>query len=550
MHKIEIYLKQHTPIIHFQHNQDGATLRASEVKPKLDRFILTKLGENYETPIEDFFGLRKNESSKFFENKIGLELGFFATQQLQTMHSSENIQDISRAENGFYTIGKLIAQNLGITNEGGNNSSLRYKMHISAIGEVFEKNIKIINADKVASIVPSVKLSIFTLLGDNLLDEVFNYMINDYLDEFFIVTNFGYRQSRGYGSFSVLRKNKNGQYCTISEDNVLEHLSNYFCFIAYSNDIIFDEYSINVSQFYGLNKDQKDKLKKADIYFPSSINLGERFDENFYKNDNEIFVRLLSEKVNNLKKIISKKSIKESNIGNHIISNLNAKFSDIKNEVLYAYFDYLFEYLEQLSHTYKSGDSGKVRGLPHCKSKLRDNMGLQLQGNNDIVYWEKRYIKQKLSPHLPISVDSIRLNLKTERTDRDRIIDEGNPEYFFIRPLLGLAENFEFQTTNSAYKFVVSVSPVGEDDDNKADRFSSILFFKVINNHIYVCLKDVAYLRKILDKTFSLQMKIKKNNQIIGNSYDLGTIKTPLLSDKQINVLYVDIINFFKTKLL
>ena len=44
MHKLEIKLKQHTPMIHFQHDQEGATLRASEVKPKLDRFILTRLG--------------------------------------------------------------------------------------------------------------------------------------------------------------------------------------------------------------------------------------------------------------------------------------------------------------------------------------------------------------------------------------------------------------------------------------------------------------------------------------------------------------------------
>ena len=27
MHKLEITLKQHTPIIHFQHDQDGATLQ-------------------------------------------------------------------------------------------------------------------------------------------------------------------------------------------------------------------------------------------------------------------------------------------------------------------------------------------------------------------------------------------------------------------------------------------------------------------------------------------------------------------------------------------
>lgn len=44
MHKLTIQLKQHTPIIHFQHDQVGATLRATEVKPKLDRFILEKLG--------------------------------------------------------------------------------------------------------------------------------------------------------------------------------------------------------------------------------------------------------------------------------------------------------------------------------------------------------------------------------------------------------------------------------------------------------------------------------------------------------------------------
>ena len=46
MKTLTVTLKQHTPLIHFQHDQYGATLRASEVKPKLDKFILTKLGEN------------------------------------------------------------------------------------------------------------------------------------------------------------------------------------------------------------------------------------------------------------------------------------------------------------------------------------------------------------------------------------------------------------------------------------------------------------------------------------------------------------------------
>lgn len=37
--KLEFKLKQHTPIIHFQHDQEGATLRATEVKAKLDKYI-------------------------------------------------------------------------------------------------------------------------------------------------------------------------------------------------------------------------------------------------------------------------------------------------------------------------------------------------------------------------------------------------------------------------------------------------------------------------------------------------------------------------------
>ena len=38
---LTVALKQQTPLIHFQHEQSGATLRASEVKPKLDKFITT-----------------------------------------------------------------------------------------------------------------------------------------------------------------------------------------------------------------------------------------------------------------------------------------------------------------------------------------------------------------------------------------------------------------------------------------------------------------------------------------------------------------------------
>lgn len=38
--KVAFTLKQYTPIIHFQSDQAGATLRATELKPKFDRFLL------------------------------------------------------------------------------------------------------------------------------------------------------------------------------------------------------------------------------------------------------------------------------------------------------------------------------------------------------------------------------------------------------------------------------------------------------------------------------------------------------------------------------
>ena len=41
--KLELDLKCHAPIIHFQPEEEGATLRASEVKPKFDRYLMKKV---------------------------------------------------------------------------------------------------------------------------------------------------------------------------------------------------------------------------------------------------------------------------------------------------------------------------------------------------------------------------------------------------------------------------------------------------------------------------------------------------------------------------
>lgn len=44
--RFSVRLVQHTPIIHFQHDQEGATLRATELKPKLDRYLASFISPN------------------------------------------------------------------------------------------------------------------------------------------------------------------------------------------------------------------------------------------------------------------------------------------------------------------------------------------------------------------------------------------------------------------------------------------------------------------------------------------------------------------------
>ena len=47
---ISCTLSQQTPLIHFQHQEPGACLRGSELKPKLDRFLLEQLGQGNALP--------------------------------------------------------------------------------------------------------------------------------------------------------------------------------------------------------------------------------------------------------------------------------------------------------------------------------------------------------------------------------------------------------------------------------------------------------------------------------------------------------------------
>ena len=76
MKTLKVTLKQHTPLIHFQHDQYGATLRASEVKPKLDEYIIaTEFGNNFQK-VKSYLKRGANISDDKLEEKF--ENGFRA----------------------------------------------------------------------------------------------------------------------------------------------------------------------------------------------------------------------------------------------------------------------------------------------------------------------------------------------------------------------------------------------------------------------------------------------------------------------------------------
>jgi hypothetical protein len=148
MKSIVIKLKQHTPLIHFQSEQEGATLRASEVKPKLDKYIVSKSGGETEMRNSPIMG-------NWFINK--------------------------------------------------EHPALNYKMRIE-IGEkeVSTNKLPMYFGDKKA-VIDKKQLTQITIFC---LSAGLEVKIKELIVAFFNDTTFGARQSKGYGSFTVVEINE------------------------------------------------------------------------------------------------------------------------------------------------------------------------------------------------------------------------------------------------------------------------------------------------------------------------------------------------------
>lgn len=154
--KVEFTLKQHTPIIHFQSDQSGATLRASELKPKFDKFLMQHA---FEVSI----------SKKFKISDIHNALKYKV--YLKTISSNKQLHS-------FKTY---------ISKRDKENPNFK-------VGSYFGDNKTITHADSIEVI--------FIVFNPTLLQK-----IKDYFVDFINITNFGTRQNKGFGSFSVIKMN-------------------------------------------------------------------------------------------------------------------------------------------------------------------------------------------------------------------------------------------------------------------------------------------------------------------------------------------------------
>lgn len=217
IHKLTISLKQHTPLIHFQHDQDGATLRASEVKPKLDKFILTELGKgNY------IAGCKQAKESGWLVGKGEHP----AMDYKMNSHSTRNQKEYLLAS----YIKPEIQQNLRshkitaisdtpfFAQEKQNGQIYKSREPQNEWNKIEKKGL--LSNDPITITIVSQNSSLIPFISKQ-------------IQPFFLTTNFGTRQSKGFGCFTVEEIKLDNSNVELKNNEEL--LKKYFLFVYKKN---------------------------------------------------------------------------------------------------------------------------------------------------------------------------------------------------------------------------------------------------------------------------------------------------------------------------
>ena len=157
--KLEFKLNPQSPLIHFQPDEAGATVRATELKPKLDKFLIEKFK-------------RKNIQYKAWVSK-------------------EN--DNTKAEALDYKVrisagATLYKVAVGISYSKKKNTTESYSIYYGNMGD---------------DTIPKAGIISYPIVTIICFKSGLREQIVRYIHEFFYVTNFGTMQNKGFGGFLI-----------------------------------------------------------------------------------------------------------------------------------------------------------------------------------------------------------------------------------------------------------------------------------------------------------------------------------------------------------
>lgn len=180
MQRLTFELIQHTPIIHFQANDKGATLRASEVKPKLDKYLMRKFEEEgLDRSLIDKWSITGQEALDYklsFRLKEGASMEYYLPVSSMSKKNIEELQKRKELKDN-----KILSPSPFFANE----EKLKKEQE-----KWLELKLAILSKENIEG-------DIFSKHED-LCD-----IIKLHLEDFFLLHNFGMRQTKGFGSYTI-----------------------------------------------------------------------------------------------------------------------------------------------------------------------------------------------------------------------------------------------------------------------------------------------------------------------------------------------------------
>lgn len=174
-----------TPLIHFQHDQSGATLRATEVKPKLDKYLLKcAKEENINNEVLSSWLIKDNLGGNEAEEQKNDRKSFHYKMKIQKKDTPED-SEILLDDCKFY-----------FGNQG--------------------------NAEKKDIVFSNCELEITCFIPDLL-----NFL-HKHIFDFFVLHNFGTRQTKGFGGFLLQYQNDDGSALEQEESEIQSKIDDVF----------------------------------------------------------------------------------------------------------------------------------------------------------------------------------------------------------------------------------------------------------------------------------------------------------------------------------